>query len=227
MAQKQDVENLLQQSKKKLDKDWSKDSNRLYQIKARLLTGEKLDKKTIEELVAVCKNENPGQIENHLSSGYVGGMLRQEDRKCKVYKKNNVSSPNSVSGFAIYTFNFMNRTGGNVTGTILQCKVDILRSIIDGTICDRLLLNKDGENARYGSPFVLAERCGSAILKDLETLVLKTINESGHYSGEMVLDAIDNVCNCCQVGFYEKLGFKKNGPKKDELQSMIKKIDRR
>ena len=76
MAQKQDVENLLQQSKKKLDKVWSKDSNRLYQIKARLLTGEKLDKKTIEELVAVCKNENPGQIENHLSSGYVGGMLR-------------------------------------------------------------------------------------------------------------------------------------------------------
>ena len=65
-----------------------------------------------------------------------------------------------------------------------------------------------------------SEGCGTHIVKDLEALVLKTIKESGHFCrAEMVVHAIVDV-----VGFYEKQGFRKNGPLAERLQPMIKEI---
>ena len=57
--------------------------------------------------------------------------------------------------------------------------------------------------------------------KDLEALVFKTMtmNESAYVRAEMVLESIQNVTT-----FYEKCGFKKNGPLLGELQPMIKEI---
>ena len=52
---------------------------------------------------------------------------------------------------------------------ILQCKVEILRSIIGGKDMGRLLGNKDGKKKMEGNP----EGCGTAMMKDLEALVLK------------------------------------------------------
>ena len=76
----------------------------MYQIKSRLLTGESLEKRTIEELVAVCKN-NINQ-NNQLNSLYVGHVLNEEDRKLKIYSKDkNKFGNDSVAGFVIFTFN--------------------------------------------------------------------------------------------------------------------------
>ena len=75
----------------------------MYQIKSRLLTGESLEKRTIEELVAVAKNNNNGN--NQLNSLYVGHVLNEEDGKCKVYSKNNKFGNDGVAGFVIFTFN--------------------------------------------------------------------------------------------------------------------------
>ena len=76
----------------------------MYQIKSRLLTGESLEKRTIEELLAVCKN-NINQ-NNQLNSLYVGRVLNEEDRKLKIYSKDkNKFGNDSVAGFVIFTFN--------------------------------------------------------------------------------------------------------------------------
>ena len=80
----------------------------------------------------------------------------------------------------------------------------------------RLLVNKDGKRKIEGNP----EGCGTAMLKDLEALVLESMKNGVFHQGEIILDAIHNV-----VGFYEKCGFKKNGQlDHDGLQPMIKKI---
>jgi hypothetical protein len=62
-------------------------------------------------------------------------------------------------------------------------------------------------------------------IEDLEALVFKTMtmNESRYVRAEMVLTALQNV-----VGFYDKRGFKENGPLlRGKLQPMIKVVDKR
>ena len=66
-----------------------------------MITGESLNKKTIEELVAICKNNN--NPNNQLNSLHVGDVLNQEDRKCKVYSKNQKLGNDGVAGFVIFT----------------------------------------------------------------------------------------------------------------------------
>ena len=68
-----------------------------------MLTGESLNKKTIEELVAICKNnDNPN---NQLNSLYVGYVLKKRGGKCKVYSKNKKMGNDGVAGFVIFRFN--------------------------------------------------------------------------------------------------------------------------
>ena len=94
-------------------------------------------------------------------------------------------------------------------GTILQCEIKVLRSTVNGSLMGKLC----GVGGK-------SEGCGTHIVKDLEALVLKTIKESGDFCrAEMVAHAILDV-----VGFYEKQGFRKNGPLAGKLQPMIKEI---
>ena len=94
-------------------------------------------------------------------------------------------------------------------GNILQCDIKALMSTVNGSLMGKLC-GVEGKS----------EGCGTHIVKDLEALVLKTIKESGDFCrAEMVVDAVYNV-----VGFYEKQGFRKNGPLAEKLQPRIKKI---
>ena len=79
----------------------------------------------------------------------------------------------------------------------------------------RLLVDKDGKRKIEGNP----EGCGTAMMKDLEALVLKTMKNGVFHRGEIVLEAIENV-----VKFYEKCGFQTKGQPNGGLQLMIKEI---
>ena len=83
----------------------------LYQIKKKIFTGEIFDEETIDQLVALCENQN-----FQVSPFYVWDLLRQMDRKCKVYMKNKrilTQKPNDgVAGFVIYTFGKKNEDEG-------------------------------------------------------------------------------------------------------------------
>ena len=96
-------------------------------------------------------------------------------------------------------------------GTILQCDIKAMMSTVNGSLMGKLC----GVGGK-------SEGCGTHIVKDLEALVLKAIKESGVFCrAEMVVHAIYDV-----VGFYEKQGFRKNGPYliAEKLQRMIKEI---
>ena len=77
-----------------------------------------------------------------------------------------------------------------------------------------LLVKKN--KCKRGKP----EGCGTAMMKDLEALVLEFQKNRVFLRREILLDAIPDV-----VGFYETLKFRKNGQlNNDGLQPMIKEI---
>ena len=126
------------------------DSNRLFEIKSRLLTGEFLDKKTIEDLVALS-NKNDNQ-KNHLNSRYVELVLKEEDKNLKVYSKNSKFENNSAAGFVIYTFNRKMEDAGKIKDNMLFLHIVVGSEL--SKYCSRNYKNGFG-NLRHANKFFL------------------------------------------------------------------------
>jgi len=200
--------------------EWAIDLSRQYQVKERLDTG-KIDNDLVELLIHIGENQEPvNGRENRLNPNYLFQALFEPDQHAKVYKKDARFKNDGIAGLVVYKFDIVDNGGGN---NILQCEVVAVRSVVNRRDMGALMENMTGEDLAN------AEGCGTAILKDLEKLILECLSGEPKFErGEIVLDAISNV-----VGFYRRNGFRPRGineakakelERKNKLVPMVKEI---